>query len=382
MFKRKLGIPLAPKNSFFLWGARQVGKTSFLKRQFKPYRYIDLLNTDQLIKYIANPSVLREELFDAKPKSLVIIDEVQKIPELMNEIHWLIENKKIIFGLSGSSARSFKRGKANLLGGRATRFEMFGLVRSEIGAKYSIDRAINNGTLPRHYLTADPRRELQSYVSDYLRDEIMAEGLTRNLPVFSDFLRTAAISDTEQINFSNVASECGVSSVTAKEYFRILEDTLIASFLPSFVRRAKRRVRVAPKFYFHDVGIVNHLTARGRLQQGGELYGKAFENLMLHEVRSYREYSGKFFDMWFWKTESDIEVDLILGDMKVAIEFKSSKKITPHLLKGLHEIKKDHPRLQKRILVCFEQLSRQSAEGILIYPWQKFLDELWQGKLI
>jgi uncharacterized protein len=197
-----------------------------------------------------------------------VIDEVQRVPALLDEVHWLIENHGLRFALCGSSARRVKRGHANLLGGRALRHELFGLVSAEIGADFDVVRAVNHGFLPRHYLSGRPEALLRSYVSDYLKEEIAAEGLVRNLAAFSDFLSAAALSDAEIVNFANVSQECGVSKPTVREHFEILVDTLLGRFLRAYVKRPKRRVIQAPKFYFADVGVVNQLARRGRIEPG------------------------------------------------------------------------------------------------------------------
>ena len=206
---------------------------------------------------------------------------MQKVPALLDEVHWLHEHRKIRFALCGSSARKVRRGAANLLGGRAVRYELHGLTAAEIGKDVDLVRLLNHGYLPTHYESDRPERLLASYVGDYLKEEVAAEGLVRNLPVFSAFLNAAALSDGDLVNFANIARDCGVSGHTVKGHFGILEDTLLGRWLPAYTKRPKRRVVAAPKFYFSDVGVVNHLARRGRMQPGGELFGKAFENWVL-----------------------------------------------------------------------------------------------------
>jgi predicted AAA+ superfamily ATPase len=211
-------------------------------------------------------------------------------------MHWLIENRGLHFALCGSSARKVKRGTANLLGGRAMRYELSGLTAGELGSEFDLDRMLNHGYLPRIYQASRPKRILEAYVSDYLKEEIAAEGLVRNLPVFSAFLDAAALSDGEVVNFSNVARDCGVSSHTTKSHFEILVDTLLGCWLPSYRKRPKRRVVAAPKFYFADIGVVNHLAKRGEVIAGSELYGKAFESWVFHELSAYRSYRDRDWD--------------------------------------------------------------------------------------
>ena len=241
MFRRRLSLPSAPRESFFLWGPRQTGKTSLLRSTYPEARRVDLLETDTFSRYASQPHLLRQEL-DAAPQGFVVIDEIQKVPALLDEVHWLIENRGVAFGLCGSSARKVRRGHANLLGGRAIRYELFGLVSAELGERFELRRALNHGLLPRHYLADDPRPLVRSYVADYLKEEIAAEGLVRSLPIFADFLRIAALGDTEPVNYSNIARECGISSPAVRAYYGILEDTLLGRFLPAHVRRQKRRV--------------------------------------------------------------------------------------------------------------------------------------------
>jgi predicted AAA+ superfamily ATPase len=344
---------------------------------------IDLLMTDQFIRYVQQPSLLRDELRDAPAGTFTLIDEIQKVPALLDEVHWLIENRRLTFGLCGSSARKLRRGHANLLGGRAIRFELFGLVSAEIGPTFDLVRAANHGCLPPHYLAENPRRMLRAYVDDYLKEEIAAEGLIRNLPAFADFLRAAALSDTAPVNYTNIARECGVSSNGVKEYFQILVDTMLGRFLPAFTRRPKRRVIQASKFYFADVGTVNHLAQRGRILPGGELFGKALESLVHHELTAYREYHDHPWELAYWRLASGIEVDFVLASPSIhtAVEVKSASRIGDHHLGGLRAILADHRGIQRRILVCLEPKRRLTSDGIEILPVSTFLKRLWSGDL-
>jgi predicted AAA+ superfamily ATPase len=311
----------------------------------------------------------------------VVIDEVQKVPQLLDEAHWLHERRGIRLALCGSSARKVKRGQANLLGGRAVRYELLGLTALEIGREFDLDQMLNHGYLPRIYLSDEPRRLLNSYVADYLKEEVAAEGLVRTLPVFSGFLNIAALSDAEIVNFSTIARECGVSSHTVKGYFGILEDTLLGRWLPAYTRRPKRRVIGAPKFYFADAGVVNHLARRGELQRGSELYGKAFENWVFHELCAHNAYTETFATLSHWRLASGIEVDFVINDMQLAIEVKATAKITADHLKGLRSLAQDHPRIKQRVVVCLEAKSRRTEDGILILPAGDFTEQLGAGGL-
>ncbi len=308
----------------------------------------------------------------------VVIDEVQKLPALLDEVHWLHENRKINFALCGSSARKVKRGHANLLGGRAIRYELFGFIAGELAKDFNLIRIINHGYLPRIYLSKQPRRLLNAYVANYLKEEIAAEGLVRNLPVFSNFLNLAALSDTESVNFSTIARDCGVSSQTIKEYFQILEDTLLGRWLPSFRKRPKRRVTVSSKFYFSDIGVVNFLARRGYLEQGSELFGKAFENWCFHELNAYNMYTEAFAEFYYWRLAGGMEVDFIINNMDIAIEAKSAQKITSRHLKGLRSLKVDHPEIKRRIIVCCEKKWRMTDDEIEIIPAAQFTTMLWR----
>lgn len=385
MIQRLLQLPAVPQESFFLWGPRQSGKSMLMGEVYPHAIKYDLLKTDIYVRLLEQPSLLRQELLHSKSgekKRLVIIDEVQKIPALLNEVHWLIENAPYVFGLCGSSARKVRRGHANLLGGRAIRYELYGFVSQELAAGFDLTRMLNQGYLPRHYLSDSYKPLLRSYVSDYLTEEIAAEALVRNLPAFSQFLRAAALSDTDTINYVSVARECGVSSPAVKEYFQILVDTLLAVYLESYRKRPKRRVLQTPKFYFADVGIVNHLAKRGVMEPGSELYGKAFENWVFHELNAHRSYSELYYDLSYWRLVSGAEVDFIINDMEIAIEAKSSAKITSDHLHGLRSLVQDHPKVKKRIIVSREDRARKTEDGIEILPYKMFAEQLWSGKLI
>ena len=378
MFNRKLSLPRG--ETFFLWGPRQSGKSTLLHQTYPGARWIDLLKAEEFRLYLQRPETLREEL--SAHERFVVIDEVQKVPALLDEAHWLHENRGVRFALCGSSARKVKRGHANLLGGRAIRLELFGLSAAEIGTDFDLVRMLNNGYLPPFYQAKQPRRVLNSYVADYLKEEVAAEGLVRNLPVFSEFLNASAFSDAELVNFSTIARDCGVSSHTIKGYFEILVDTLLGRWLPAYKARPKRRVIGAPKFYFSDVGVVNFLAKRGELQPGSELFGKAFENWVCHELATFNSYAERYASLSYWRLASGIEVDFIVDDMRVAIEAKATKKVGSEHIKGLRQVKVDHARVKRRVIVCLEPRRRRTEDGIDILPVEQFISELWQGALL
>lgn len=368
------------EDSMFLWGPRQTGKSTLLKQLFPDAPYYDLLKSEVYALYKMKPSRLRDECMMMEEGEIVIIDEVQKIPELLDEVHWLMVNRGIHFILCGSSARKLKRSGANLLGGRAIRKTLHPLVSAEI-PDFDIDKAVNVGMLPRHYLASSPAKRIQAYVGDYLQQEVIAEALVRNLDSFTRFMEVAALSDGEMVNYTKIASECGVSSKTVKEYFVILQETLLGYMLPAYTKTVKRRVQVAPKFYYFDVGITNYLLHRDPLRRGTAEYGHAFEHLIIQEVMAYMDYSESMKGLSFWHTQNNAyEVDLVVGNAEVALEIKSSNNVTTSHLKGLKAFGEEHPDC-KLIVVSLEERPRM-MNGVEIWPAQIFLKRLWEGKVV
>jgi predicted AAA+ superfamily ATPase len=384
MYKRILSLSLSETESCFLWGPRQTGKSTLLKTLFPEAKRYDLLLSNEYHRLLTNPGLIREECLAEDQATLekklpVIIDEVQKVPALLDEVHWLIENAGIRFVLCGSSARKVKRGQANLLGGRAVRYELHPLVYPEI-TDFSLAKALNAGLLPRHYSSPHPQRLIESYVGDYLKEEIAAEALTRNVPAFSRFLKIAALTNGELINYQNIASECGVSAPTVKEYFQILEDTLIGKHLPAFQKRAKRRLIRASKFYFFEIGVAAHLTRRGKVEKGSELFGRALEHFIYMELSAHSSYSELNYPLTYWKTASGFEVDFVLGDHEIGVEVKSTAMVGNRHLKGIRAFKQEYAARQY-IVVSMDPKPRKTADGIDILPWITFLDRLWDGSL-
>lgn len=379
MFKRKQNFIGAENETVFLWGARQTGKSTLLKKMYPGSLHFDLLMTHVFGRLQRDPSQLREIVLTTSTDIPVIIDEIQKIPELLDEVHWLIENKHYRFILSGSSPRKIVRAKANLLGGRALRYELFPLVSDEI-PDFNLITALNNGMLPRHYLASNPAKMISGYIGNYLKDEIMAEARIRNISGFSRFLEVAAFSNGEMVNYANIASECGVSAPTIKEYFQILEDTMTGRFLPSFQKRPKRRVILAPKFYYFDIGIVNHLLKRGKIESGSEAFGNAFEHFIYQELYAHSHYSGIEYPLYYWRTASQIEIDFVLGTNEVALEVKSTSNANPRHAKGLIAFSEEY-KVKKSILITNDPFPRQMG-SILVLPWKIFLQKLWNGEII
>lgn len=379
MLDRILSLQDIQEDSLFLWGPRQTGKSTLLQSLFPDAPYYDLLKSDVFTKYKLKPSLLRDECMMMDEGEIVIIDEVQKIPALLDEVHWLIVNKGLHFILCGSSARKLKRVGANLLGGRALRKVLHPLVSAEI-PNFDVDKAICNGLLPRHYLTERPEKRLQAYIGDYLQQEIISEALVRNLDSFTRFLEVAALSDSEMVNYTKIASECGVSSKTIKEYFAILEETLVGFYLPSYTKVIKRRVQVSPKFYFFDIGVVNFLLHRSDLRRGTVEYGHAFEHLIMQELKAWVDYTGTRKELSFWHTQNNAyEVDAVLGDAEVAIEIKSSQQVNSSHLKGLKAFKEEHPDC-RMIVVSLDDKPRM-LNDVEIWPAKKFLERLWGGQI-
>ena len=365
--------------SAFLWGARQTGKSTLLRMMYPGVLYFDLLLSDVFNRFVSNPALLRETVEADSSSSMVIIDEIQRIPSLLNEVQWLIVNRNRQFILSGSSPRKIVRSGGNLLGGRALRYELYPLIFKEI-PDFDLLRALNNGLLPRMYQAERPAKLLSAYIGSYLRDEIMAEARIRNISSFSRFLEAAAFSNGEIVNYANIASDCGVSAPTVKEYFQILEDTMTGRFLPSFQKKPKRRVILAPKFWLFDIGIANFLLKRGSIKPGNEAFGKAFEHFIYHELYSHSNYSDLDYPLYFWRTASQIEVDFILGENEVAVEVKSTESVSEKHLKGLKSFA-DEYKAKRLILVSNDNLPRKTG-NISILPWRVFLEQLWAGEII
>jgi predicted AAA+ superfamily ATPase len=373
---QKIDPPTA--RSAFLWGPRKTGKTTLLRQQFPEACWIDLLDYDLFLSLSQRPSSLRQ-ILEAQLSNTVVIDEVQKVPNLMDEIHWLIENRGYQFILCGSSARKFRRGKSGLLGGRAWRFELYPLVTKELKS-FDLDRALHVGLIPSHYFASAPEMDLKGYVQDYLKEEVQAEALTRNLPAFSKFLRAAAITNGMLLNYSNAARESGVSVKTIREYYQILEDTLIGRQLAPWRKAKKRRLIETAKFFFFDTGIVSNLLEQRSLVSGTKEYGRAFEHFILQECWAYRHYSKLEFPISFWRTASGSEVDLILGDAEVAIEVKASSGVADRT-KGLHLFHEEN-NCRKSLIISKEPRPRKISSQITVLPWQDFCEMLWAGDIL
>lgn len=370
-----MALDLKPGRSAFLWGPRRTGKTYWIRNHFsKPSDWIlDLLKTDDFAEYAARPALLRERWAGGR----TIIDEVQKVPALLDEVHWLIEHKNASFLLTGSSARKLRRGHANLLAGRARRYELGPLSYFETEG-FQLDAALRTGLLPPHFLSEEPEADLRAYVADYLKEEIAAEAVTRNLPAFAEFLRVAALTNAELLSYTNVARETGTSAKVVKTYFEILEDTLLGSRLNPWTRSKDRRLIRTPKFFFFDVGVANSLAGR-RPVPGNLDFGKSFEHYIFMEIMNYRRYFEPEMEVSYWRTASGYEVDFILGDMLAAVEVKGKDRVHEGDLRGLVALGEEHADC-RRLVASLERRPR-NVGGIAILPWRSFLEELFAGRL-
>ena len=374
MLQRILDLNNEIDSSIFLFGGRQTGKSTILRQQFPQSIYIDLLDNSIKERYRRKPTLLYETLKGKPEGTLVIIDEIPEVPALLDEVHRLIVESGLIFILCGSSARKLKRKGHNTLGGRAYPVYLYPFVSFEI-PEFDIDRAVTYGMIPPHYLAKNPSRLLSGYINVYLKEEIKEEALVRNLDAFQRFLEVAALTDGEIVNNNNIAQDCGVHATTVNAYFDILEDTLMGYRIPAFRKVMKRRLMQAPKFYYFDIGVVNHLLHRKELVRGSADYGHAFEHLVIQEIYAWLHYTHSEETLSYWRTYTGIEVDAIIGDARVAIEIKSAEEIQPRHLKGLKAFAEEYPE-SRRIIVSLDKFSR-TIDGVEYLYVLDFFKTLW-----
>ncbi len=341
MYPRFIKVP--QEKSFFLFCPRGTGKTSFIKTNFPNSNYIDLLDHETFIRLLAQPTRLNEYI--TNPGEWVVIDEVQKVPFLLDEVHRLIENRRLKFILTGSSTRKLKRKGVNLLAGRALTKFLYPLTSEELGDDFSLSHSLKYGLLPSVYIEKDPRAYLESYVKTYLKEEIEQEGLTRNLGAFSRFLEQISFSQAQILNVSEIARESSVERKVVEDYIIILEDLLLARRLPIFSRRAKRRMTKHPKFFIFDAGVYRTIRPKGPLDSTDEIDGTALETLVFQELYALNDYYSLGYSFYGWRTAHKVEIDLVLyGERGIkGFEIKRTDKVRRAELKGLRLFKKDYP---------------------------------------
>lgn len=364
------------RKSCFLFGPRQTGKSSLIHQELAGSRVYSLLDNETFLKFSQHPTHLREEL--TNKDEIVVIDEIQKLPHLLDEVHYLIEEKGVRFLLTGSSARKLRHGGVNLLGGRALVRHLHPFTSHELGEHFELNRALNHGTIPSLYFSENITDDLGAYVGTYLKEEVAAEGLTRNVPAFGRFLEVAGLSNGKMLNFTNISNDAQVARSTIQEYFSILKDTLLAYELPAWKKSIKRKPLSTSKFYFFDVGVAKKLQHKGDMKPGSPEYGDAFETFFFQELKAYCDYRG-IENFSYWRSTSGFEVDFILGN-EIAIEVKATKTAGPNHLKGLKALAEE-AKLKRYLLVCFEK-DRRKIGPIEVTPWKLFLADLWGGKII
>lgn len=365
-----------PRNkSFFLFGPRGTGKTTWVRTAFPDALYIDLLEAELFNDLLANPGRLGN-LIAKGFKDWIIIDEIQRIPELLNEVHRLIEKYKYKFILTGSSARKLKKSGPNLLAGRALRYHLYPLTSVELGRDFNLNHSLAYGHLPCAYTEKDPKGYLESYVKTYLQEEVQQEGLTRNLGAFSRFMETASFSQASVLNISEVARECSIERKVVENYFTILEDLLIAERVPVFTKRAKRRMTAHPKFYFFDVGVFRTIRPMGPLDTPEEAQGAAVETLFFQELSAINDYFGLGYKIFYWQTANGLEVDFVLyGNKGIrAFEIKRTAKPTVSKLGGLKAFLKNYPQALAYFIYGGERRLREG--DIEIIPVTEALKKL------
>ena len=377
MYPRLLNLhELLQKRSYFLLGPRGVGKSTLIEETLPNAKVYDLLDASVFQRLLRDPTLISQETTST---TLVVIDEVQKLPELLDEVQRLIVKRKQTFLLTGSSARKLRKGGANLLAGRAFQAALFPLTSQEI-PDFDLLTYLNTTGLPEFYGHPDAKEYLKAYVGTYLQEEIKAEALTRNLSGFIRFLEVVALCNGEEINYTNISSDCGVAARTVEAYFGILNDTLIGFSVQPFLSTTKRKAVTRAKYYIFDVGVVNSLTHRGRVEFKSELFGRLFEHFIALELRAFLSYRCIELPLQYWRTSSDFEVDFIMGD-KLAIEVKGTDYVTDKHLKGLRALKEEG-MIHTYGVVSLDPHDRVTQDGIHIWSWTSFLQKLWSGELL
>jgi len=364
---------LLARKSHFLLGPRQTGKTFLVRHALPAARVYDLLDSATYLALSRDPGRIAQEVTDRD--KIVVVDEIQRLPELLNEVHRLIERRRVNFLLTGSSARKLRGAGVNLLGGRARTLYLHPLTSHELGSHFDLERAAARGLIPSIYFSDDPRADLEAYAGTYLQQEIVAEGATRNVPAFSRFLRVAALCNATIVNFTNVANDAQVARTTVYEYFEILRDTLILHELPAWRRSGKRKPLVSSKYYFFDIGVAGALQGR-TIRFGTPEFGQALESLVSHELAAHRDYTSGD-PLAYWRSTSGFEVDFVIGD-HTAVEVKAKANVSNRDLAALLAIAEEH-RFRRLICVSLEARARRVGP-VSILPCVEFLEALWQGR--
>lgn len=370
-----------PKQSFFLFGPRGTGKSLWSKRYFEDAIYIDFLQPDVFRSFSANPERLTEVVRASPQKHCVIIDEVQKNPPVLSVVHSLIEERKDIqFILTGSSARKIKRADVDLLGGRALIRTLHPFMATELGKQFDFNHALEYGLLPLVWFSKNPGEVLKSYHGLYLREEIQMEALVRNIGDFSRFLEAISFSHASVLNISNVSRECEVRRKTVEGYIEILGDLLLSFKIPIFTKRAKRQLAGHPKLFFFDVGVFRAIRPHGPLDRTEEIDGVALEGLVIQHIRAWNAYRGERNNLYYWRTRSGLEVDLVLygEDGLWAFEVKNTNRIYPEHMRGLQSFKEDYP--EASTILLYRGKERLKKENILCIPCEEFLKQLHPDK--
>lgn len=382
-FNRILNLKaLLEKKSLFLLGPRATGKSFLVQQQLANKAIVlNLLNSELYFRLASHPFELEAIItaqMDPKAPQFIVIDEIQKIPDLLNEVHRLIESQHWCFLLTGSSARKLKRGHANLLAGRARIAHLYPLVYSEI-PDFNLERYLRYGGLPFVYQSTEPDEDLYAYIQTYLYEEIQAESIVRKLPQFSRFLHTAALSNGQLLNFAKLSSDAGGPASTIREYYTILEDTLLGFMLHPFTKTKKRKAIATAKFYLFDTGITHALAQTKTFDRNSDLYGKSFEHWMGMELTSYLSYRRINDVLFFWRSKHQHEVDFIIDD-QIAIETKATKQIASHDLKNLKVLQEE--KIFKDYYLVSHDPIEQKQDGIYCIYWKHFIEKLWAGEVI
>lgn len=381
MYQRTLNLPeLVKHKSLFLFGPRSTGKSTLLRHDFEPQAIINLLRSQIYLTLAEHPGSLRDMAVEIGRQSpVVVIDEIQKLPGLLDEVHDLIETTNLHFILTGSSARKLRSGGVNLLAGRAWQTRLFPLTTAEL-PDFDLNRYLLYGGLPQVWTSQEPEEELDAYVTTYLAEEIKAEGLVQNLSHFARFLKVAALANAEQVNFANLSRDTGVAVTTIRAWFDILSDTFTGFVLEPLRDGTKRKAVATSKFYFFDIGVARHIAGYSSIDRGTTEFGKAFEHFIAVELRAWIDYTRRHEILAYWRTTGGQEVDFVVGQ-SLAVEVKAANRVNDRDLKGLRALREEG-LVSTYILVSLDEADRQTPDGIRLLHWRSFLEQLWHGNLV